>query len=164
MLVSECLGNDKGIPELRNAIRHFVKTVTICSSGCRISWTVLTMTISLHVPAKENNGSRHRASQGSNRDQHWQVSRSSVILGDSNTRNPGTCSTPKLLLSLCYSAGGHQMHQHIRHGRRSPDCIVSDRSIWMMFSLQCNQINLWFKLSKKVAKCDQEQKEDGQQL
>ena len=28
MLISECLWNDKGIPELRNAIRHFVKTVT----------------------------------------------------------------------------------------------------------------------------------------
>ena len=30
MLISECLGNDKGIPELRNAIRHFVKTGTMC--------------------------------------------------------------------------------------------------------------------------------------
>jgi len=30
--ISECLGNDKGIPELRNAIRHFVKTVTICQT------------------------------------------------------------------------------------------------------------------------------------
>ena len=32
MLISECLGNDKGIRELRNAIRHFVKTVTIYTS------------------------------------------------------------------------------------------------------------------------------------
>ena len=28
MLITECLGNDKGIPELCSAIRHFVKTVT----------------------------------------------------------------------------------------------------------------------------------------
>ena len=35
MLISECLGNDKGIPELRNAIRHFVKTVTNCLSPLR---------------------------------------------------------------------------------------------------------------------------------
>ena len=33
MLILECLGNDKGIPELRNAIRHFVKTVTIYSTN-----------------------------------------------------------------------------------------------------------------------------------
>ena len=30
MLILECLGNDKGIPELRNVIRHFIKTVMIC--------------------------------------------------------------------------------------------------------------------------------------
>ena len=29
MLISECRRNDKGVPELRNAIRHVVKTVTI---------------------------------------------------------------------------------------------------------------------------------------
>ena len=30
MLISECLGNDKDVLELHNAIRHFVKTMTIC--------------------------------------------------------------------------------------------------------------------------------------